>query len=155
MGACASCLGRGRQDAYDEEDESRLLLDDPNNFQYGSFGEQNANTHTDPLESQRELEALQKVVAKTSNNLVDIFEIAPSQPQQAHPPALNGQDARLNRYQTIISKLSTDDDISTVTAQGQVDWLSDDDTMEVHMDPPTVKAGESLVGTFADAVVVA
>lgn len=49
-----------------QEDESRLLLDDPNNFQYGSFGEQNANTHTDPLESQRELEALQKVVAKTS-----------------------------------------------------------------------------------------
>lgn len=43
-----------------------MLLDDPSSFQYGSFGEQNANAHTDPLESQRELEALQKVVAKTS-----------------------------------------------------------------------------------------
>lgn len=155
MGACASCLGRARQDAYDEEDESRLLLDDPSSFQYGSFGEQNANAHTDPLESQRELEALQKVVAKTSNNLVDIFEIAPSQPQQAHTTALAGQDSRLNRYQTILSKLSADDDTSAATAQGQVDWLSDDDTMEIQLDPPTVKAGEALVGTFADAVTVA
>lgn len=87
MGVCASCLGRGRQDSFDEvsadwqvsgrscldlfltswqDEESRLLLDDPNNFQYGSFGDQNMNAQADPLESQREIEALQKVVAKTS-----------------------------------------------------------------------------------------
>jgi hypothetical protein len=49
-----------------QDDESRLLLDDPNSYQYGSFSEQNMNTHADALETQREIEALQKVVAKTS-----------------------------------------------------------------------------------------
>ncbi|KAK6080525.1 hypothetical protein SCUP234_05071 [Seiridium cupressi] len=156
MGVCASCLGKGPRDSYDEDDESRLLLDDPNNFQYGSFGDQNMNAQTDPLESQREIEALQKVVAKTSNNLVDIFEIAPQETQQAHPAVLAGQDARSSRYQTILSKLSADDSISAGTGLGHVDWLSDDDTMEMQTDPPSVKdgGGEPLVGTFADAAAV-
>jgi hypothetical protein len=33
---------------------------------YGSFGEQQMNGQEDPLETQRETEALQRVVAKTS-----------------------------------------------------------------------------------------
>lgn len=51
---------------YRQDDVSRLLIDDPNSFQYGSFSDQNMNAQTDPLESQRENEAVQKVVAKTS-----------------------------------------------------------------------------------------
>ncbi|KAH6645171.1 late endosomal/lysosomal adaptor and MAPK and MTOR activator-domain-containing protein [Truncatella angustata] len=137
------------------DDESRLLLDDPNNSQYGSFGDQNMNAQADPQESQRETEALQKVVAKTSNNLVDIFEIAPQEPQQAYPAAVDSQDVRLSRYQAILSKLSADDDDDKST--GHVDWLSDDDTMDTPTGPPSVKegAGEPLVGTFADATAVA
>lgn len=49
-----------------QDDESRLLFDDPNNMQYGSFGEQHMAGQHDPLEAQREIEALQRVVARTS-----------------------------------------------------------------------------------------
>ena len=35
-------------------------------MQYGSFADHNANSQADPLESQREVEALQRVVARTS-----------------------------------------------------------------------------------------
>ncbi|KAI0129885.1 hypothetical protein BJ170DRAFT_291157 [Xylariales sp. AK1849] len=137
-----------------KDDVSRLLLDDPNNFQYGSFSDQTMNVQTDPLESQREIEALQKVVARTSNNLLDIFEITPQETQHGHAAALSGQDARISRYQAILSKLSPEDDLSpSGTLQGQVDWTSDDDTMEMQGKPPSVEegAGEPLLGTFADA----
>lgn len=49
-----------------QNDETQLLFDDPNNMQYGSFGEQQMTGHDDPLEAQREIEALQRVVARTS-----------------------------------------------------------------------------------------
>lgn len=35
-------------------------------MQYGSFGEQQMTGQHDPLEAQREIEALQRVVARTS-----------------------------------------------------------------------------------------
>ncbi|KAK8062169.1 hypothetical protein PG997_014266 [Apiospora hydei] len=158
MGACASCLGNRRQETFDEDDVSRLLIDDPNNFQYGSFSDQNMNTQADPLESQRENEAVQKVVAKTSNNLVDIFEIAPQETQQAPHAMLSGQDLRLSRYQTILAKLSTDDDLSSAgTVQGHLDWTSDDDLPELQGHAPSIKdgVGKPLVGTFSDAAAAA
>lgn len=70
---------------------------------------------------------------------------------------LSGQDARLSRYQTILSKLSADDDTAGGATLGHVDWMSDDDTMEIKTGPPSVKegGGEPLVGTFADAAAVA
>ncbi|KAI1338903.1 late endosomal/lysosomal adaptor and MAPK and MTOR activator-domain-containing protein [Xylariaceae sp. FL0016] len=154
MGVCASCLGRRRNDAYDEDDVSRLLFDDPNNIQYGSFGEHHLSPQADPLESQRETEALQRVVARTSNNLVDVFEIAPQQAQRT-PGMFLGQDIRLARYQNIISKLSSEDaSLPHDGHGGAVEWLmSEDDTTEVPGKSPSIKegSGEPLVGTFADA----
>ncbi|KAL1858144.1 hypothetical protein VTK73DRAFT_7920 [Phialemonium thermophilum] len=67
MGNCSSCLGGNRsRDDYDVDDESRLLFDDPNGLHYGSIGEQQMTGHEDPQEVQREIEALQRVVARTS-----------------------------------------------------------------------------------------
>ncbi|CAI0646407.1 hypothetical protein GCG54_00011694 [Colletotrichum gloeosporioides] len=162
MGACASCLGRGNKDVYDEDEESRLLYDDPNNVHYGSFGEQSVNGQEDPMEVQRETEALQRVVAKTSenaniglpSNMVDIFEIAPQ--DHAHRPAPTtfayaGQEARIVRYQHLLSKLDSKDETPTGV---QVDWLpQEDDTIEMQRGVPTVKTelDKPLVGTFADA----
>ncbi|TDZ44986.1 hypothetical protein CTRI78_v009158 [Colletotrichum trifolii] len=154
MGICASCLGRGSKADYEEDEESRLLDDDPNNVHYGSFGEQNVNGQEDPLEVQRETEALQRVVAKTSDNMVDIFEIAPQ--DHAHRPApatfaYAGQEARIVRYQHLLSKLASQDE---APAGVQVDWLpQEDDTIEMQRGVPTVKAesDKPLVGTFADA----
>ncbi|KAI1396912.1 late endosomal/lysosomal adaptor and MAPK and MTOR activator-domain-containing protein [Hypoxylon fuscum] len=155
MGICASCLGRRRRDSYDEDDVSRLLFDDPNT--YGSFGEHNLNPQADPLESQREVEALQQVVARTSNNLVDVFEINPQESQRTQPSIFSGQDARLARYQNILSKLSPDGDATSADAgPGAAEWLlAEEDTVELHGQPPSIKdeAGGPLVGTFADATV--
>lgn len=49
-----------------QDEEDRLLYDDANGMQYGSFGDQHMSGENDTLEVQRESEALQRVVAKTS-----------------------------------------------------------------------------------------
>lgn len=51
----------------EQDEQSRLLFDDPHANHYGSFGENNAGAiQTDPQEVQRENEALQKIVTLTS-----------------------------------------------------------------------------------------
>ncbi|KAF4998334.1 hypothetical protein FGRMN_3214 [Fusarium graminum] len=184
MGACASCLGRGDGNTYDEasandlfnkEEENRLLYDDANGMQYGSFGDQAINGENDTLESQRENEALQRVIAKTSeyvredrgfrkmltqvdSNMVDIFDIAPQENVArgtTTPFAYAGQGARLARYQHLVSKLSSQGDSNPVNGV-KVDWLPEDETIEMRKNgPASIKTVESddgpLVGTFADA----
>lgn len=63
----------------EQDDEAQHLFDDPNNLQYGSFEQQQMMGPEDPQEVQREIEALQRVVARTS-------EYAPLAPT-THPPA--------------------------------------------------------------------
>ncbi len=146
-------------------------------MQYGSFSEHNVNSQADPLESQREVEALQRVVARTSkyihtihhhildlvvfccipgltvssSNLVDVFEIAPQESHRTQPTIFSGQDARMARYQNILSKLSPEEGADSDV----VEWLpNEEETSEAHGKNPSVKevSGEPLVGTFADAV---
>ncbi|KAL4722469.1 hypothetical protein ACLX1H_010345 [Fusarium chlamydosporum] len=158
MGACASCLGRGDGNTYDEEEESRLLYDEANGMQYGSFGDQAINGENDTLEAQRENEALQRVIAKTSDNMVDIFDIAPQENGNrgtTTPFAYAGQGARLARYQHLVAKLSNQGDNTPVSGV-KVDWLPEDETIEMKKNgPASIKTLESddgpLVGTFADA----
>lgn len=110
----------------------------------------------DPLEAQREIEALQRVVARTSDNMVDIFEIAPTKDAQRSAPttpyALVGQEARQMRYRSLLSKLSAED----VSAAGaRVDWLpdEDDEASDSHYAVPHIRTESSdvLVGNFREA----
>ncbi|GJC98950.1 hypothetical protein ColKHC_07776 [Colletotrichum higginsianum] len=86
--------------------------------------------------------------------MVDIFEIAPQ--DHAHRPAPTtfayaGQEARIVRYQHLLSKLASKDEAPTGV---QVDWLpQEDDTIEMQRGVPAVKteSDKPLVGTFADA----
>ncbi|KAF2965095.1 hypothetical protein GQX73_g8484 [Xylaria multiplex] len=159
-----------------QDDVARLLSDDPNYMQYGSFAEHNLNSQADPLESQREVEALQRIVARTSkcvvclptslmalsaneliSNLVDVFEITPQESQRTHPAMFSEQDARLTRYQNILSKLSSDDGALATTDSNQpsVEWLvSEEDSANLPEQNITIKEGAPgpFVGTFADAV---
>jgi hypothetical protein len=115
------------------------------------------NGENDTAEAQRENEALQRVIARTSNNMVDVFEIAPQPPPgrgNATPFAYAGQGARLARYQHLVSKLNAEDD----NAQNnlKIDWLTEDDPVELQSNrPASIKNLEAddgpLVGTFADA----
>ncbi|QPH10652.1 hypothetical protein C2857_002056 [Epichloe festucae Fl1] len=159
MGICQSCLGRHDEDVYEESEENRLLYDDGHGMQYGSFNDQSMGGD-DTVEAQREHEALQRVIAKTSNNMVDVFEIGPHDASglvgTSTPFAYAGQGARVARYQHLVSKLSAEDDN---TAHGiKVDWLTDDDdSLEMQSNrSASIKTLDDensgpLVGTFADA----
>jgi hypothetical protein len=166
--------GASANDLFAQEEENRLLYDDANGMQYGSFGDQAINGENDTLESQRENEALQRVIAKTSeyvskdqgfwrmltqdSNMVDIFDIAPQENVArgtTTPFAYAGQGARLARYQHLVSKLSSQGDSNPVNGV-KVDWLPEDETIEMRKNgPASIKTLESdegpLVGTFADA----
>ncbi|KAJ3498865.1 hypothetical protein NLG97_g792 [Lecanicillium saksenae] len=154
MGACQSCFGQRDKDTYDEQEENRLLYDDDVTMQYGSFAE--AHGGDDSVEAQRENEALQQVVAKTSSNMVDIFEIAPQQPNVGASAGFGyaGQGARVARYQHLVSKLSSDD--SDQPAGIKIDWFTEDDAPDSQNERPmSLKTLDNddgaLVGTFADA----
>lgn len=163
MGNCASCLGQRRRDSVVEDEESRLLFDDPNGIHYGSFGEQQMTSQSDPMEAQREIEALQRVVARTSDNMVDIFEIAPPKDAQYRAPptpyGLVGQEARHMRYQSLLSKLSADEEDSAAGAR--VEWSAGEDEEEdedgdataLHKAVPQIKTepSDALVGNFREA----
>lgn len=153
------------------------MYDDGHGMQYGSFNDQSmGGDYT--VEAQREHEALQRVIAKTSkfvhlsqersyfiantwiSNMVDVFEIGPHDASglvgTSTPFAYAGQGARVARYQHLVSKLSTEDDD---TAHGiKVDWLTDDDdSLELQSNrSASIKTLDDensgpLVGTFADA----
>jgi len=162
MGACSSCLGRDQnRDLSDEDEQSRLLFDDPHGNHYGSFGDQNAGiVEADPQEVQRETEALQKVVTQTSNHLVDIFAMVP---QGVPPPSSTmfpAQDARLLHYQDVLAKMSTNElpmkpnqALNENTPTASDGWISDDDDVEEMKTYKPVKSEGigPLLGGFADA----
>lgn len=85
--------------------------------------------------------------------MVDIFEITPQ--ESSIQPTVHytyaGQDARMARYQNLLSKLSDDNEAA---GQASVDWLGadEDDALEAQPDGK-LEGGleEALVGTFADA----
>lgn len=91
------------------------------------------------------------------SNLVDVFEITPDESQRIQPAIFPRQEARLARYQHILSKLSSDD--GRITADGNAGAaafvLSEEDNIGGQRGHTiTIKETSSgpLVGTFADAV---
>lgn len=163
-----------------QDDEAQHLFDDPNSMHYGSFDQQHMMSQEDPQEVQREIEALQRVVARTSeyarrscspppespsgastdpltecrSNMVDIYDIVPQDKavQSVPPPyVLAGQDVNVARYQNLLSKLSSHDDLAAVA---RIDWgAPDDDNIEMQQSTVPIKldGGDALVGNFADA----
>jgi len=122
---------------------------------YGGFGEQNNNLSADPQDVQRENEALQKVVAHTSDHLVDIFAMVPQNPQRTLPtPAFAGHDARILQYQDVLAKISKADSLDTPDGNAlddPEDWLSDHDDEEALRSVRVVTPSSTrLQGGFAD-----
>jgi len=162
MGACSSCLGRDQsRDLSDEDEQSRLLFDDPHGNHYGSFGEQNAGIiQADPQEVQRETEALQKVVTLTSNHLVDIFAMVPQTIQPPTATVFPAQDPRLLHYQDVLAKMSTIEASTKpnqfpaeLTPEASDGWLSEDEQVEEMKTYTPVKSEGvgPLLGGFSDA----
>jgi len=165
MGNCASCLGLNKDRDLSEEDENaRLLFDDPHTNQYGSFGDQNTGIiQADPQELQRENEALQKVVSQTSNHLVDIFAMVPQNGLPVPTTAFSAKDTRILRYQDVLAKMSSKG-LSARTNQASTEsipnnsdgWISEEDDAEEAKGITTVKSESvgPLLGGFADAETV-
>jgi hypothetical protein len=162
MGICSSCLGHDRdRDLSDEDEQSRLLFDDPHANQYGSFSDNNAGAiQADPQEVQREMEALQRVVTQTSNHLVDIFAlVSQSPPPPASTTVFPAHDARFLRYQDVLAKLSASDRSSKAnqylfenTTNAFDGWISDEEDIEETKTYTPIKSeGRPLLGGFADA----
>lgn len=92
--------------------------------------------------------------------MVDIYEIAPQDKDpNAEPPATRyahaGQEARMARYQTLLAKLASNDDLAGAAAAGRIDWdAPEEDGGEAQTDAVPVKVevgSQPLVGTFAEA----
>jgi len=154
MGVCASCLGRDRE-PNDDSESSRLLFDDPQSLNYGGFGDQITNAiQADPQDVQRETEALNKIVAQTSNHLVDIFALVPQNVQRS-PSAFSGQDARLLQYRDAIARLSSSGnempDRDKISPEA-MDWPSDEEDEDTLDNYKVVKIDGTgrLLGGFSD-----
>jgi len=159
MGICSSCLGWDRRDGSSDEDEgSRLLFDDPQSTQYGTFGDQTAGAvQEDPQDVQRETEALQKIVALTSSHLVDIFAMVPQTSQRGPPTTYTAQDSRLLRFQDVLAKMSTEPNLEEELPTGTVSpegdgWIVNGEETDASNDFKVVKSEEigPLLGGFAD-----
>ncbi|KAL5600883.1 hypothetical protein BROUX41_005723 [Berkeleyomyces rouxiae] len=161
MGAFCSCLGFGQSDYYDEDEEQRLLdNDNVVGGQYGVLNDTSLMAAEDGIEARQESEALQRVVAKTSDNMVDIFEIGDAARPTPAPFAYAGQENRLLRYRNLLSKISgTDEDsdgaqIESSLPLPQVD-ASATTPVELSLTLYSVTDQQdkeaALVGTFADA----
>ncbi|CAK7263937.1 hypothetical protein SEPCBS119000_000734 [Sporothrix epigloea] len=159
MGNCSSCIGARRGSIYDENDQSRPLFEDDDGAHYGSFGEQTINDQDDAQESQREFEALQNLVARTSDNMVDVFDIAPQRPNPKGPPAqyaLGIPDNRFAQYQNLLAKLSADNGVNFADPDAHVEEYVDIkavSTPRTCADVLPVKADATgpFVGSFTDA----
>jgi len=162
MGICASCLGmRQGSDLSEEDENSRLLFDDAHANHYGSFGDQNTGiVQADPQEVQRENEALQKVVAQTSNHLVDIFAMVPQSVAPVSTAAFPAQDARSLRYQHVLRNMSIKER-QYGTNQAPIEsipnasdgWISEEEDVEESKGSRAVESSSvgPLLGGFADA----
>lgn len=94
------------------------------------------------------------------SNMVDVYEIAPQDKTAYNDEttanyAYAGQEARLARYQSLLTKLSAHDGPAAAAVAGRVDWDGhDEDDIETQRDAGLVKveaSGEPLVGTFGEA----
>lgn len=147
MGVCASCLGGGQprdpvEREQDEVESGPLLFSVPNGLHYGSFAEpQMMAPHSDPSRTQRETEALQRVVARTSDGMVDIYDTTTPGAYSRHKHG--GVRDRKAQYQFVLTRVDSNGSLSTdeeddAPVQGVVTHIQDD---------PRRK----LVGSFREA----
>ncbi|KAK7719618.1 hypothetical protein SLS64_001795 [Diaporthe eres] len=147
MGVCASCLGGGQprdpvEQEQDEVESGPLLFSVPNGMHYGSFAEpQMMAPHSDPSRSQRETEALQRVVARTSDGLVDIYDTATPGAYSRHKHG-SVRD-RKAQYQILLTKVDSDDSLSTDE--------EDDAPLQGAFTQIKADSRRKLVGSFREA----
>lgn len=150
MGICASCLGGGQPQDPVEQDEVEsgpLLFSVPNGLHYGSFAEPQMAPHSDPARAQRETEALQRVVARTSDGMCDPYETTPSAYPRHKPGGVRDRQAQ---YQFLLTRVISDD--TWAAGDGSLSTGEEDDA-PLHGNFTHLKADSrrNLVGSFREA----
>jgi hypothetical protein len=151
MGICASCLGGSRQPQdpveQDEVGSGPLLFSVPNGMHYGSFAEPQMAPHSNPARAQRETEALQRVVARASDNMVDTYTITtPS----AYPRHDLGWRHRQAQYQFLLTKVDSEITCAKVAGSLSTDE-EDDEPLQGNVTCIKVDSSRDLVGSFREA----
>lgn len=120
MGICASCLGGGQpredpaEQEQDEVESGPLLFSVPNGMHYGSFAEpQMMAPQCDPSRTQRETEALQRVAARTSDALVDVYYDNNTTPGAYSRHNQGSVRDRKAQYQYVLTKVDSNSSLST------------------------------------------
>ncbi|KAL1870439.1 hypothetical protein Daus18300_005125 [Diaporthe australafricana] len=149
MGICASCLGGQPQDPVeqDEVESGPLLFSVPNGMHYGSFAEPQMAPHNNPSEARRETEALQRVVVRTSDGMVDVYDTTPSlYPRRK----LGGVRDRQAQYQFLLSKVASHDTL--VAGDGSLS-MDEEDGSQSEEDFTQIKVDcrKGMVGSFREA----
>ncbi|KAK2610926.1 hypothetical protein N8I77_004313 [Diaporthe amygdali] len=151
MGVCASCLGGQPRDPVDQDDEVEsgpLLFSVPNGMHYGSFAEPQMAMapHSDSLDAQRETEALQRVVARTSDKMIDVYSAPNADRRHKH----GGVRDRQAQYQSLLYRVGSDE--TWATDDGSLSMDEEDDAQShgefTHI---TVDPRRKLVGSFREA----
>ncbi|KAI9759246.1 MAG: hypothetical protein M4579_002455 [Chaenotheca gracillima] len=111
MGICSSCLRAVRRPGRNDSAEtSRLLYDDAQQAQYGAIGNGSSGTvaQIDPRDIAREEAALQKILVRASDNLMDIFalQFQPARDQPT-PPQSQEVDFKIEHYQRLLQLMSS------------------------------------------------
>ncbi|KAH8788849.1 hypothetical protein F5883DRAFT_635716 [Diaporthe sp. PMI_573] len=151
MGICASCLGGGQPQDPVEQDEVEsgpLLFSVPNGMHYGSFAEPQMAPHSDHARAQRETEALQRVVARTSDGMADIYDTTtPGAYPRREPGGVRDRQAQ---YQFLLTKVNSE--ITCASVDGSLSTDEEDDE-PLHGDVTIIKTDprRNLVGSFREA----
>ncbi|KKA30402.1 hypothetical protein TD95_003977, partial [Thielaviopsis punctulata] len=136
-------------------EEERPLFEEDVSDRYGSFNDEAIIATEDGIESRQESEALQRVVARTTDNMVDVYEISDTTRPAPAPFAYSGQEARLARYQTLLSRIAGNDDaVEAIEITTPPLLVSADEgmaTTPLELSAAGLDKEAALVGTFADA----
>lgn len=105
--------------------------------------------HSDPARAQRETEALQRVVARTSDGMCDLYETTAGAYPRHEPGVVRDRKAQ---YQFLLTKVNSDD--TWAAGDGSLSTDEEDDA-PLHGNFTHIKAEPSinLVGSFREAAV--
>ncbi|KKY36607.1 hypothetical protein UCDDA912_g03380 [Diaporthe ampelina] len=103
--------------------------------------------HSNPSRAQRETDALQRVVARTSDGLLDVYHTTPGAYPRHKPGGVRDRKAQ---YQFVLTKVDSDDSLSA--GDGSLSTDEEDDA-PVQGNLTRIKADprRKLVGSFREA----
>lgn len=103
--------------------------------------------HSDSPRAQRETEALQRVVARTSDGMLDVYDTTPSAHPRHRPGGMRDRKAQ---YQFVLTKVASVDSLTASEGSPSTDE-EDDAPLQGNFTQIKADPRRKLVGTFREA----